>query len=167
MPPDEEANKAACLYGYVQRWCTHGSERVTLDILGPLPFSNRGNEYVLVIGDYFSNWTEGYAIPDKEATTVARVVVKKFVARFGVPRQIHSDQGRNFESLVFQELCRLLGIEKTRTTALHLQSDGMVERFNQIVEAMLSKFVAENQRDWDEHRPLLMLTNRSAVHETT
>ena len=142
-------------------------ERVALDILGPLPVSERGNKYVLVIGDYFSKWTEGYAIPDQEAITVARVVVEEFITRFGVPRQIHSDQGRNFESLVFQEMCKLLGMEKTRTTALHPQSDGMVERFNQTVEAMLSKFVAEDQRDWDEHLPLLMMAYRSAVHETT
>ena len=78
-----------------------------------------------MIGDYFSKWTEGYAIPDQEAITVARVVVEEFITR-----QIHSDQGRNFESLVFQEMCKLLGMEKTRTTALHPQLDGMVERFN-------------------------------------
>ena len=140
-------------------------ERVALDILGPLPISTMGNKYILVIGDYFSKWTEGYAIADQESPTVARVVVEEFVARFSVPRQIHSDQGRNFESLVFQEMCKLLGMDKTRTTPLHPQSDGMIERFNQTVEAMLSKFVAENQQDWDEHLAVLMMAYRSAVHE--
>ena len=78
-------------------------ERVALDILGPLPDSDRGNKYVLIIGVYFSKWTEAYAIPNQEATTVARVLVEEFVARFGIPRQIHSDQGRNFESKVFKK----------------------------------------------------------------
>ena len=61
-------------------------ERVALDILGPLPDSDRGNKYILIIGDYFSKWTEAYAIPNQEATTVARVLVEEFVARFGIPR---------------------------------------------------------------------------------
>ena len=142
-------------------------ERVALDILGPLPDSDRGNKYVLIIGDYFSKWTEAYVIPNQETTTVARVLVEEFVARCGIPRQIHSDQGRNFESKVFQEMCKLPGMDKTRTTRLHPQSDGMVERFNQTTEGMLSKFVTENQRDWDSHLPILMMAHRSSVHETT
>ena len=90
-------------------------ERVALDILGPLPDLDHGNKYLLIIGDYFSKWTEAYVIPNQEATTVARVLVEEFVARFGIPRQIHSDQGRNFKSKVFQEMCKLLGMDKTRT----------------------------------------------------
>ena len=72
---------------------------------------------------------EAYALPTQEATTVAEVLVKEFVAWFGVPLMLHSDQGRNFESVVFLEMCALLGITKTRTTPLHPQSDGMVECF--------------------------------------
>lgn len=67
-------------------------ERVALDILGPLPESDRGNKYILVIGDYFSKWMEAFAIPNQEATTVARVFVDEFVASFAIPRQIHSDR---------------------------------------------------------------------------
>lgn len=63
---------------------------------------------------------------------------------------LHSDQGRNFESFVFAEMCRLLGIRKTRTTLLHPQSDGMVECFNRTLESQLTKFVNEHQSYWDE-----------------
>ena len=76
-------------------------ERVALDVMGPLPVSDRGNHFILVIGYYFFKWKEAYAIPYQTAPTVARVVVEEFVARFGVPRQMRSDQGRNFESAVF------------------------------------------------------------------
>ena len=61
-------------------------ERVALDILGPLPVSTGCNKYILVISNYFSERTEGYAIVDHEVTTVAGVVVEEFFARFGVPR---------------------------------------------------------------------------------
>ena len=97
-----------------------------MDILGPLPLTTRGNRYVLVVTDYFTKWAESYAIPDQSATTVAEKLVSKFICRFGVPRQLHSDQGTNFESKVMAEVCKLLNIEKTRTTPLHPQSDGQV-----------------------------------------
>ena len=90
-----------------------------MDILGPLPRTPRGNCYVLVISDNFTKWTESYALADQTATTIAEKIVSEFVSRFGVPRQIHSDQGTNFESNVMAEICKLLGIEKTRTTPLH------------------------------------------------
>ena len=110
---------------------------------------------------------EAYALPNQEAATVAEVLVKEFVARFGVPLMLHSDQGRNFESVVFSEMCGLLGITKTRTTPLHPQSDGMVERFNRTLESQLSKFVEDHQRDWDSHLPLLLMAYRTAIHEST
>lgn len=64
-------------------------------------------------------------------------------------------------------MCALLGIEKTRTTPLHPQSDGMVERFNRTIEAQLSKFVADHQEDWDQCVSLLLMAYRTSIHETT
>ena len=97
--------------------------------------------------------------------TYADVLVKEYVCRFGVPLSLHSDQGRNFESNVFKEMCELLGIRKTRTTALHPQSDGLVERVNRTLESQLSKFVDRNQKDWDHLLPFMMMALRSAVQE--
>ena len=142
-------------------------ERVAVDVLGPLPETEQQNKYLLIVADYFTKWTEAFPIRDQEATTVADIMVKEIVSHYGVPLVLHSDQGRNFESTVFAEMCRLLGIEKTRTTPLHPQSDGMVERFNRTLEAQLAKFVSENQRDWDHHLQLLMMAYRTSVHDTT
>ena len=99
------------------------------------------NRFILIAANYFSKWVEAYALPNQEATIVAKVLVKEFVAWIGVPLMLHSDQEKNFEIVVFSEMCRLLGITKTRTTPLHPQSDGMVERFNCTLEAQLSKLV--------------------------
>lgn len=87
---------------------------------------------------------DAYPIPKQEAKKVAEILVKKFVVLFGVPRILHSDQGTNFESTIFKEMCSILSIDKTRTTSLHPESDGMVERFNQTFENMLSLFCCEN-----------------------
>lgn len=148
--------------------CISGTpfERVALDILGPLPTTNHGNKYLLVVMDYFTKWPEAYPLPNQEATTVAEALVNQWVSRFGAPMLLHSDQGRNFESRVFQDMCRCLGISKTRTTAQHPQSDGMVERFNRTILQHLSLFVSDNQRNWDELVPLFLLSYRTALHET-
>ena len=142
-------------------------ERVGIDILGPLTKTRHGNRYVLVISDYFTRWTEAFAMQNIEAVTVADVLVNEFICRYGIPRQIHSDQGRQFESEVFQQLCLLFGIDKTRSTAYHPQSNGLVERFNRTLLNMLTKCIAADQRDWDQKLPLLMLAYRSSEHDST
>ncbi|KAG5899440.1 hypothetical protein JTB14_033631 [Gonioctena quinquepunctata] len=106
-------------------------------------------------------------LPNQEAITVADVLVKEWICRFGIPMELHSDQGRNFESNPFQEICLLLNIRKTRTTALHPQSDGMVERMNRTINRHLSKVVSDHQRDWDQYLHLFLMAYRSAVHEST
>ncbi|KAK3886996.1 hypothetical protein Pcinc_008878 [Petrolisthes cinctipes] len=105
-------------------------ERVTMDITGPLPRTDKGNRYICVAMDYFTKWPEAYAIPDLEAVTVAQVLVDQFFCRLGMPQDLHSDQGREFESALFCESCKLLGIKKTRMTPLRPQSDGLVEKSN-------------------------------------
>ena len=142
-------------------------ERIAVDITGPLPVSTSGNRYIVVAMDYFTKWPEAYPVPNQEAATVARVLVDDFFCRFGVPYELHSDQGRNFESKVFQECCKLLGIRKTRTTPLHPESDGMVERFNRTLGQELAKRCRHGQEDWDLHLPTILMSYRSAVHEST
>jgi hypothetical protein len=142
-------------------------ERVAMDIVGPFPKTDNGNKYILVVSDYFTRWTEAFPIPNQEASTVARVFVNEYVCRYGVPVTLHTDQGRNFESKLLKEMCEILKIDKTRTSPYHPQSDGMVERFNRTLEAMLAKYVNKNHKDWDEHLQLVMLAYRSSVHETT
>ena len=75
---------------------------------------------------------------DQQTGTVAEEVVNKFITRFGVLLLIHPDQGRNFESELFSQTCNLLGIHKTGTTALHPQSDKMIDK---------------SQQNWDENLP--------------
>ena len=104
-------------------------ERVAIDVLGPLTETHQGNSYILFVGDYWTKWMEAYAIPDQQAEMVATKLVDEFICRFGVPQELHSDQGRNFESEVFQVMCQLLGIRKTRTTAYNPKSDGKIHCF--------------------------------------
>ncbi|GFU22661.1 retrovirus-related Pol polyprotein from transposon 412 [Trichonephila clavipes] len=98
---------------------------MAFDILVPLPRSSDGNNNILVVMDYFTKWPDAYPISDQEASTVAEVLVKYCISRFGVPLQLHSDQGRNFDCAVCKRLCELLAIDKTNKTALRPHSNGM------------------------------------------
>jgi len=92
---------------------------------------------------------EAFPLKNVRASTIVEVFVNQVISRHGVPLELHTDQGRNFESRLFQELTWILGIKKTRTTALYPQSDGQVERQHQTILQYLSKFIEENQRDWN------------------
>ena len=105
-------------------------ERVSMDVLGPLPKSDAENKFILLICDYFTKWVEAFPIPNQEARTIADRFVKEFVCRYGVPRRIFTDQVVNFQSELFKEVCEMLDIDKDRTTPYHPQSDGFVERMN-------------------------------------
>ena len=93
--------------------------------------------------------------------------MNEVVSRFGVSSYIHSDQGRQFESELYQKVCFLLDIKKTRTTPYHPQSDGMVERFNKTLEGLLRALMNDEHSDWDERLPYVMMAYRSSVNETT
>jgi len=99
-------------------------EHIAIDVLGPLPVTEAGNKYILIVADYFTKWVEAFPMANQEACTVAEILVREVVCRFGVPLLIHSDQGRNFEFVLFAEMCRLLSIKKTRTTlTIHNQTE--------------------------------------------
>ncbi|KAJ8359452.1 hypothetical protein SKAU_G00159770 [Synaphobranchus kaupii] len=142
-------------------------ERVGVDVLGPFLVTDSGNRYILVAMDYFTKWPEAFAIPDQSAATMAERLVEEMFTRFGAPAELHSDQGRNFESQLMAEVCKRLGVTKTRTTPLHPQSDGLVERFNRTLATQLAILASQHQRDWDRHLPLVLWAYRSAVQESS
>ena len=82
----------------------------TPDFFGPLPMSGRGNRYILVFMDQFSKWVECFATPDCTADTVSKYLIEEIVCRYGVPYEIHSDQGRAFVSQLITQLCAKLNI---------------------------------------------------------
>ena len=140
---------------------------MAVDLLGPLPESKNGNRYVLVIGDYFSRWMEALPVPNQEASTVAEKLVDEVFLRFSPPEQLHSDQGRQFESNLVREVCKLLHINKTRTTPYHPQCDGLVERFNRTLLHMLATCTEDHPGDWEQHIRKVCMAYNVSVHPSS
>ena len=139
----------------------HRWDRVAMDLLDMSVTTAKGNRYFLVMVDCFSRWTEACPLSDKTALAVADAFFQHIVCRFGMPMVIHSDQGREFENKVMQELCLLCGSHKTRTTPYHPESDGLVGRFNRTLLIMLAMFAEENRDDWDDLPPAVMMAYHS------
>ena len=139
--------------------------KIAMDIVGPLPRSRSGNRYILVICDYCTRFPEAIPLRTIDALTVAEELMK-FFCRFGIPREILTDQGSNFQSQLLRELYRLLHVEALRTSPYHPQSDGLVERFNQTLKAMLKKSACEEGKDWDRLIPYLLFAYREVPQES-
>lgn len=89
-------------------------DRLSIDLVGPLPETVHGNQHILVLTDHFRKWAEAYPVPDQTAATCANTVCREFITKFGCPLSIYTDHC--FESELFQEVCHLLEIRKTRIT---------------------------------------------------
>ena len=142
-------------------------DRIAVDILGPLRTSSSGNKYILVLCCYFTRWVECWALPDQKAETIAERIVLDFICRFGAPLELHSDQGKNFTSVLLKEVCRLLEITKTQTSSYHPAGNGLVERFNRTLADMLRKYVSGAYADWDRYLPFVTAAYRATVHPAT
>ena len=146
---------------------SHPFQKITWDIMGPLPVTRKGNKYILVVTDVFSKWVEAFPLQVTDGLTLTSILMDEVICRYGVPQQLHSDQGSNLNAEVNQRLCQLLGIERSRTTAYHPEGNGQVERFNRTVEAILAKMVGEHQDDWDKHLQKAVFAYRTSLHEST
>ena len=88
---------------------------------------------------------EAYSLPSQHAENSAEKLVHEFIARFGTPFEIHSDQGQNFESDLFKEVLKLLEIKKTWTTAYRASLNRLIERFIGTLGRVIRKFVDQNK----------------------
>ena len=114
-----------------------------------------------------TKWTEAYPLPNEEASTCMTALYNNFFARFGLPTQLHSDQGRNFESKLVAELTKLAGIRRTRTTPFHPRSDGQVERMNRTILTMLRTTAHDCPQDWPDKLPTILAAYRMTPHSST
>lgn len=139
---------------------------VCIDFLSVEPDS-KGIGNVLVVTDHFTRYAQAYPTKDQKALTVAKVLNEKFFVHYGLPTRIHSDQGRDFESQTIQEMLKLMGIRKSRTSPYHPQGDPQPEQFNRTLLSMLGTLSPEKRRRWSEQVPHVVHAYNSTKSDAT
>lgn len=136
-------------------------EHIHIDLVGPLPVS-RGYRYCLTCVDRYTRWPEVFPLENIEAETVAFALYAGWIARFGTPMKITTDQGRQFEAKLFQKLNELTGSKHLRTTAYHPAANGLVERFHRQLKASIK---CHEDEHWSEALPAVLLGIRAALRD--
>ncbi len=122
---------------------------VCIDFLSLEPDS-QGYANILVVTDHFTRYAQAFPAKDQKAVTVAKILCERYFVHYGLPARIHSDQGRDFESKLIQDLLMMLGIRKSRTTPYHPQGDPQPERFNRTLLSMLGTLDPKQKQKWSQ-----------------
>ena len=135
-----------------------------MDIISGFKPTPVRNTCMLVIQDYFTKYVRVIPLPDHTAVSCAIAFVDHWVLTFGIPLLLHSDQGKEFESQLFTEMCEYLTVVKQRTNPYQPQSDGQVERFNRTLIEALTALVDVHMDDWDVQSKYVVTAYNSTEH---
>lgn len=142
-------------------------ERVSLDIMGPLDVDNYNYKYILTLQCDLSKFVEAYPLETKETEVVARIFVSNFLLRYGIPKEIITDQGKEFMSSVMVEVCNLLNIKKINSTPYHHETLGGIENTHKSLGAYLRIQCENNKTDWSSWLPFWCFSFNTTVHSET
>ncbi|NQZ62984.1 reverse transcriptase domain-containing protein [Crocosphaera sp.] len=140
--------------------------KCAIDLIGPLPVTDRKHRFVLTLIDYATRWVEAVPLKETCTTTVAEELLNIF-SRVGLPLVLLSDGGSQFTSEQMEEILRTLGIEHAVSTPYHPQSNGLCERANATIKAMIKKLSFDNPTAWDRLLQCALFAYREVPQETT
>ncbi|KAL5517173.1 hypothetical protein EMCRGX_G002666 [Ephydatia muelleri] len=124
---------------------------IGVDLIGPLPETQKGNKYIMTVSCLFSKWPEAMLSLIKQQ--------QEWQSFFFCASQDMA--------VVNDELCRLCGIQCNMTSAYHPQSNGLDERFNQTLQRQLLKFVESEQNSWDQFLDAILFSYRVSCQDST
>ena len=133
------------------------------DMLTPI----RGYQYLLVCVDTFTGWPEACPTKAEDGKSVIKFTVNHYIPRHGFPAKIRSDNGTHFKNTDLQKVEKMLGLKHSFGTVYHPQSQGKVERMNQILKQKLAKICAQTNLNWVDALPLALMTIISSVNQGT
>ena len=138
-----------------------------IDLVGPLPVTERGNRYIIVATDYFIRWPEAKPAKQATASAVADFIYDEIICRYGPPNVIQSDQATHFRNEMLQNLVAKFRIKHRLSSPYHPQTNGLVERFNKTLCESLAK-ICESIFDWDRFiQPILFAYRTKPLCITT
>jgi hypothetical protein len=141
-------------------------DMLAIDLMGPLPTTQKGNTQLLVVVDHFSKWVELFPLRKATAQAVAQKLENEIFCRWGAPSSLLSDNGKQFISHLVKKLCKNWGVRQKFTSYYHPQCN-ITERVNKNIVAIIRTYVDRKHNRWDEFLPQVGMALRTAVSDTT
>ena len=141
-----------------------------LDILGPLPIGKGQCKFIIVVVDYFTTWVEAEPLATITEQKIRNFVWRAIICRFGIPRALVSDNGKQFDNAKFRDFCAELEIKNYYSSPAHPQSNGQAEVTIRTLKAALKTKLEDLKGNWVEYLPEVLwayrTTQKSATRET-
>ena len=142
-------------------------QRVGVDYVGPFVSSHHKNTHIFVMVDHLTRYVEAVPVTAATGKNAMRALRSHIFYRHSIPETIVEDQGREFLSSVYKDELSRLGVKCTRTSPYHPQTNGMTERFNGTLKKIISKYVADDHKDWDEWVQAAVHAYNTSIHDVT
>ena len=142
-------------------------DKLAMDFVGPIPVSKNGNEYVIVVTDILSKFTFAKAVRDCSSKTAAKFLVEDIILKYGVPKEIITDNGKHFTSALFENLLQIMGCCHIRISPYHAQANGQCERYNGTFMPKVLSLTNERGTNWDEKIAPTTFNYNNTWHATT
>src|SRR3569832_2502908 len=133
----------------------------------PLTCSDTGNRFIVVFIDYYTKYTEAFAVPDIKATTIADLFIRQIICHHGSPKTLLSDRGTNFTSEIMTATAALVGTTSSFSSAYHPQTNRQVERMNQTLTTRIRIYIDSGHSDWDHHLPFVLFAVNTQQNSST
>jgi hypothetical protein len=143
-------------------------QRWGIDLVGPLPTAQGNYKYAAVAVEYFTKWIEAKPLINITSETIKKFFWQNIICRFGVPREITVDNGKQFDSQLFREFCYSVGTKIIFASVYHPQSNGAVERANDIIFGSIKKCLFEHKKGkWADELPKVIWSHNTSESRTT
>ena len=141
-----------------------------LDIIGPFSIGVKQLKFLVVGIDYFNKWVEAEALATITEKNIRSFVWRNIICRFGIPRVLVSDKGKQFDNSAFRDFCSELGIKNHYSSPAHPQANGQVEVTNQSLLKIIKTLLKGAKGIWPDELPSILwayrTTSRTPTRET-
>jgi hypothetical protein len=133
-------------------------QTISSDILGPLPITAAGNQYILVVRDFMTRYSILYALEHKDTDSIIRAL-RQIMSNYGSSEVLITDNAKEYISEKLSNFCKFYNIKKVEIAPYHPESQGIAERINREINKLLRIYTNSlATSDWDELLPVLQLT---------
>jgi hypothetical protein len=143
-------------------------QRWGMDLVGPLPAAQGNCRFAVVAVDYFTKWVEAKPLANIKASTIQKFLWQNIICRFGVPRELTVDNGKQFYYYTFKEYCKSLCNHAKFSSVYHPQSNGAVERVNELIFLEIKKCLFDQKKGkWIDELPRVIWSHNTTVSRAT